>query len=160
MHPGNNQKHYWINYAPNSTLQDLQVYGTERKQSSQPIVFNSAQKQWLQAALYGLKPFKAEVIHEMPLNKKLWILRVHEAAQDVLHRWKQQIMCRQVDQFLLTFFPKSPTVQAMINIGMEDEPVRSQINLRSLGLTQEKIANRFIEEKIFPENFYQLTCND
>jgi hypothetical protein len=119
-------------------------------------VFNKKQEKMYLEALYGLSIYSEEVVNKLPKNVVVKIMSRCEVVQKILNRWKQEIVNQRVDGLLLSLFPKSPVVKAMVDTTGYDDTLRTNIPFRNLGLNQYEIAKKLVQEKLLPQNFFNL----
>jgi len=121
--------------------------------------FNGYQNFLYKRALFGLAVYTQEELEKMHTDKKKRIQKVHSRAQHILNLWKQELANQWVTALLSKLFWHSKFIQETEEkFGNEIDPnYISKLDFKSLGVTKEHIVNKLIQEKILPNNFYQLT---
>lgn len=154
---GDVNKHRFIKYE-SAAVQQIQLYGTVKYQKIEHPGFNTIQEKLYAEALYGLNFYTKEELKKMPAEKKRNVIVLYTRVQKLLNRWKQEIICDQVDTLLLAMFPRSPFIKAMSEAKYYDKDLDCTLSLRDLGVTDQKlIAERLVQAKLLPYNFFKLT---
>lgn len=148
-------KHMFLPYE-NPVLEDIQLNGHKRYQQLETPVFNSVQHKLYAEAVYGLSYFSTEQVEQMSKSKKLRVMAKYAKAQRILNRWKQEIVHEKVDSLLLALFPHSPLTKTLVETKGYDRDTKETHSFKELGISQQDIASRLIEENLLPENFFQL----
>ena len=143
-------KHHFVKFEKPIKPVRKKQYETETS------VFSNRQQKMYLEALYGLSVHPEEVVNRMPRNVVMKIITRCEIVQRVINRWKQEIVNEKVDCFLLKLFPKSPVTKAMVNTKGYDDSIKSKMSFKELNMDQYKIAKKLVEEKLLPENFFNL----
>lgn len=143
-------------------LQKLQLFGDsyhgKHYQQFEQDEFNQYQNRLYKDAVYGLSSYSLLQLRKMSISEKLQIKRVNRHAQVVLNRWKQEIVYKHVDNFLVSVFYKSKGLRRMIE-GSSDFTNAKEVNsfgFAELNLRKIDIALKLIEEKILPDNFFRI----
>lgn len=151
-----------VNY--DGKLGSYQRYGN--KLQRQPLQyekdpFNSYQNFLYKRALFGLSVYTQEELEKMHSDKKKRVEKVHSRAQSVLNLWKQELAGQWTIKLLSSIFWHSELVKEFgEKFGNETDPgYISKMDFKSLGVSKVDIINKLIQEKILPNNFYQLTEN-
>lgn len=149
-----------VNY--DGKLGAYQRYGN--KLYKQPVQyekdpFNSYQNFLYKRALFGLAVYTQEELSKMHTDKKKRIEKVHSRAQTILNIWKQELCNQWTIKLLENLFWHSKLVKDFNEkFGDELDPSYiSKMDFKSLGVNKMGIINKLIQEKILPNNFYQLT---
>jgi hypothetical protein len=154
---GDVNKHKFIKYEC-TAVQQIQLYGTVKYQKVEQPGFNPIQEKLFAEALYGLNFYTADELKKMPAEKKRSVIVLYTRVQKVLNRWKQEIICKQVDSLLIALFPNSPIVKFISENEYYDKDLECTMSLRDLGITSETvIAEKLIQAKLLPYNFFKLT---
>ena len=154
---GDVNKHKFIKYE-SSAVQQIQLYGTVKYQKVEHPGFNSIQEKLFAEALYGLNFYTAEELKKMSAEKKRSVIVLYTRVQKLLNRWKQEIICTQVDTLLTALFPNSPIIKFISENKYYDKDLECPFSLRDLGITSERvIAERLVQAKLLPYNFFKLT---
>ena len=154
---GDVNKHRFIKYE-STAVQQIQLYGTVKYQKIEHPGFTPIQEQLYAEALYGLNFYTAQELKVMPAEKKRSVIVLYTRVQKLLNRWKQEIICKQVDSLLLAMFPNSPIVKFLSENEYYDKDLECPMSLRDLGITSETvIAERLVQAKLLPYNFFKLT---
>lgn len=136
-------------------LQDYQVLPNRFMQYEQDK-FSAYQNFLYHRALYGLKVYEQSELKSMSKQKRTRIFKVHKRAQEVINTLKHEIVLERTNRLFAQLFPKSSTVQELLQ---ETEPAVDVVNTSSfkdLNISKKDIIERFIKERILPPNFYQL----
>ena len=151
-----------VNY--DGKLGSYQRYGN--KLQRQPLQyekdpFNSYQNFLYKRALFGLAVYTQDELDKMHTDKKKRVEKVHTRAQSLLNLWKQEIAGKCVLDILNKMFWHSDLVKDFTEkFGNDTDPSYiSKMDFKSLGVSKVDIVNKLIQEKILPNNFYQLTGN-
>lgn len=151
-----------VNY--DGKLGSYQRYGN--KLQRQPLQyerdpFNSYQNFLYKRALFGLSVYTQEELEKMHTDKKKRVEKVHGRAQSILNLWKQELAGQWTVKILNTLFWHSELVKEFgQKFGNETDPEYiSKVDFKSLGVSKVDIVNKLIQEKILPNNFYQLTAS-
>jgi hypothetical protein len=154
------QKSRSISYDENSPLKELQVSGTQYKETRyQTVVHDETpiQKLLYNHAMYGLKNYSEEEIRKMSYVKKMAILELFEQAQHQLNLWKQQLVHEKIGSFLTTIFHRSEFAKALAHYPKAINPWdKCTVTFRQLGIRKEQIVARLIEVGVLPANYYEL----
>lgn len=160
------KKHFVHPYE--SPMEELQIYGNSYKgvqyqDLSQSKVFDADEFSPYQTMLYkqvllGLKYFSDEQVRSMSFKKKLAIDKRHKRAQKVLNEWKQLIINKEVDDFLLSWFPHSKFVKNMVNNthNYTHESVTNYQSFAELNISKKDIADKLIKVGLLPKQFFIL----
>jgi hypothetical protein len=154
---GDVNKHKFIKYEPTG-VEQIQLYGTVKYQKIEQVGFNPIQEKLYAEALYGLNFYTVEELKVMPAEKKRSIMVLYTRVQRMLNRWKQEIIWKQVDNLLISLFPRSPIIKFLSENEYYDRDLECSLTLRDLGITSETlIAEKLIESKLLPYNFFKLS---
>jgi hypothetical protein len=156
---GNVKKHLFVNYeTKNQFVNKIQTGGTSKYQSFEKVHhFTLLQQEIYDKTVYGFNAYTQEEIDSMSKGKRYRVAMVYTKARRILNRWKQEIINEKMDSFLIRLFPNSPIVKQMIRVkGYDDNLDVSNITFRSLGISEQMIANKLIEYGFLPNNFYQI----
>lgn len=149
-------KHRFMPYETNLHIEEIQQKGKSKYQVMDQPVFNKIQQQLYAETVYGLSYFSETDISKMSKSKKLRVLAKYAKAQRILNRWKQEIVYSKVDSIFLALFPNSRITKLLVDTQGYDRSSRETHSFKELGLTQEDVANKLMEVKLLPENFFQL----
>jgi hypothetical protein len=155
---GDVNKHKFVKYE-SSAVKQIQLYGTVKYQKIEHPGFNPIQEKLYYEAVYGLNFYSTEEIKEMSVEKKRNVIVLYTRVQKVLNKWKQEIICKQVDNFFLALFPNSPFTKFLVeNTDYYDKNLECPLSLKDLGVTNERvIAEKLVQSKLLPFNFFKLT---
>ena len=154
---GDVNKHRFIKYE-STAVKEIQLYGTVKYQKIEHAGFNPIQEQLYAEALYGLNFYSAQELKSMSAEKKRSVIVLYTRVQKLLNRWKQEIICKQVDNLLIALFPNSPITKSITEKEYYDKDLECPMSLRDLGITSESlIAERLVQAKLLPYNFFKLT---
>ena len=141
----------------NATKPEVSKKPRRRKSRYEQDKFNKTQNFLYKRALFGLNLYSREELKGMHWEKKRRIKRVQKRAQGLINIWKQQEANTITNMFLITCFPKSPIVKALVSEPFKDlvdVDFRNNLELRDLGITKDIIVERFIAEGVLPKEFY------
>jgi len=118
--------------------------------------FNPNQQRLFRQALFGINQYNAKTLNKMDFNEKLLINRMHNRAAVVLNQWKKELADDVVDAFLLVFFPNSKLAKKLTEpINVIPEGIQ-MADFKELGVTPYQIAQKLVDNKVLPQNFFQL----
>lgn len=160
---GDANKHQFIRYekptALSSYVKKIQLKGTVKYQKiEEQTKFSPKQKDLYSKLLYGFKAYTKEEINAMTESKKINVTINYTKAHRILSRWKQDITFSKLDDLLLFLFPKSPIIKQFVSTKgyINDIPEKDKIFFSEIGINQDAIVNKLIENDLLPKNFYQL----
>jgi len=145
-------------------LQKLQLFGDSYKgknyQQFEQDVFNSYQNRLYKNAVYGLASYDLLQLQKMNLREKLEIKRIHRLTQHVLNLWKQEIVSKLVDEFLLSVFHKSKSVKELVASTDHYTNLKEMngFEFAELNISKADIALKLIEQNILPANFFRMAA--
>lgn len=145
-------------------LSEYQNYGSnyqkKRYSEYERDEFNSYQNFLYKRALFGLSVYAEEELSTMHWDKKKRIQKVHQRAQNVLNLWKQELANQWVATGLTEVFHHSQLVKDLVKIFADhtDPDYISTLDFKGMDISKKDIVNKLIEEKVLPNNFYQLTA--
>jgi hypothetical protein len=145
-------KHHFVKFDK----QNKKPVHRKHYQETEAPVFNNKQQKMYLEALYGLSVYPQEMVNRMPRNVVMKIITRCEIVQKVINRWKQEIVNQRVDRLLLNLFPKSPIVKAMVDVKGYDDTIKTRVSFKDLGVDEYKIARKLVDEKLLPQNFFNL----
>jgi len=163
-------------YQSLSDLEKIQTTNTRYQQSAKP---DYQERQWLsqyqyqvyRTALFGLKAFSKKELYKMSIAAKNRIVKFYKRAQEILNRWKQQLvneMFEQLCSMKYTKFPYNP-FQKVFNdtkIGVQafgrttDDAFECTLSFTQLKISREQVIFKLIQEQVLPTNFYKLRNNE
>jgi hypothetical protein len=161
------KKHFISSYH-SEKVNNLQIHGNspcskgyQDDQSFHQIenLFTPYQNKLYREAMHGLSIYTGQEIEAMSFKEKLRIEHLHKKAQRILNEWKQSIVSQQVDQLLLTLFPKSPFLKKEIIDRTKDytnNTITNHHSFSELNITRIDIIRKLIEKKILPEVSHNL----
>lgn len=151
-------KHQFMKYETPAHVKKIQLKGTVKYQKIEEVKLSPKQKDLYSKVVYGFKAYTIEEIKNMSERKKINVTVTYTKAQRILRNWKQDLTFNNLDNLMLTIFPKSSIVKALCsttghldNVSKEDE-----ISFKDLGINQNQILDKLIEFQLLPKNFYQL----
>lgn len=160
------KKHFVHPYESN--LEQIQLYGNSYKGVQYQDVTNSKvfdtdefspyQTMLYKQVLLGLKYYSDEEILQMSFKKKLTIDKRHKKAQKLLNEWKQLIINKEVDDFLLKWFPNSKVIKGMVKKTQNytHESITNYQSFAELKITKKDIADKLIQAGLLPKKFFML----
>ena len=147
-----------INYTGN--YKQFQQEGSRNGNKNYQIdgmTLNNYQQFLYNRALYGLSVYTKEDLMIMSKSKRNRILKVYKRSQTVLNLWKQELVNRKTNDFLLKMFPNSRVTQDFVNEGnFTDESYVNTTNFKDLGVKTKDIIDKLLDEGILPKNYYEL----
>jgi len=153
-------KYQFIRYESTSYVKNIQISGTVKYQKIQPEEnFNEKQRDLYQKTVYGFKAYSKEELNALNEKSKQQIIVNYTKVQRILNKFKQDVLYKTVDNFLLAMFPKSNIVKQFTSVsGHLKEPVlEEEFTFDELGISKFAIVNKLMEYSLLPKNFYQLT---
>lgn len=145
-------------------LQKLQLFGDSYRgkayQQFEQDQFTPYQKRLYKDAVYGLSSYGLEELRSMSIRDKLAIKQTHRLAQHILNQWKQEIVTKLVDEFLLSVFYRSQTVKKLVDYSGDYFNLKeiNHFEFSELNLSKVDIALKLVKEKILPEDFFRLAA--
>lgn len=152
---GDVNKHKFVGYE-NPQVKAIQLHGNAKYQEFERPVFNSTQQRIYSETLYGLNVYSIKQVAKMPKEKKDEISARYARVQCVLNNWKQDVVNKSVDDFLVSLFPHSTLVKRMSSVKRYTYDHHESYTFKELGLTQEKIAEKLLQFNLLPSNFFNL----
>lgn len=153
-------KHQFIRYESPSYVKKIQISGTVKYQKIQTEkTFNQKQTDLYQKTIYGFKAYSKEELTALNEKSKREILVNYTKVQRILNKFKQEILYKSVDSFLLSLFPKSKLIKDFTNVEgyLKEQVIEEDFTFDELGISKFAIANKLMEYSLLPKNFYQLS---
>ena len=149
-------------YQYKGSLEEFQQQGSsfkgERYMDYEVDPYSQYQNFLYKRILYGLSIYSKEEVEVMPEKKRARILKNQRRGQKTLNLYKQEIVNKITNNFFQKYFPESPITKALTGeFNTTDEDFINKLDLKSLGITKKHVIDRFIEAKLLPNNFYELT---
>lgn len=155
---GDVNKHQFIYYnSDNDIAKSIQTDGRKNYQLFDQPEFNRIQKDIYTQAVYGLKAFKNEEIMLMQPKKIEEIKNLHSKAKVIINKFKQEVSCHSVDNFLMRLFPRSLMIKHITSVQGTDPFISVSLSLKDLKITPTMLAKKLVEYGVLPKNFFQLT---
>lgn len=143
-------------------IEKIQLYGKNLNgvtyQDYEPLKFNYTQYRMYYSLLNGLKFYKPEIVAKFSQAKKDHITRKHKKTQQVINRWKNQIVNAYSNHIFKSIFWNSDIAKEMVALTEQDDTALNTMTFRELGLQKHQIAQKLIEHKLLPDNFFLLTA--
>jgi hypothetical protein len=139
-------------------LEYKERFQDEQKPKYQEIsrpVFNKMQQTLYAKTVYGLSYYTRSELKKLPKTRLQQLEDQHQQIQELLNKWKTEVMHSKLDNILLALFPKSPIVKAITGLQPENKHVSTK-SFKELGINQVQIAHKLMSEGYLPENFFQL----
>lgn len=141
---------------------------SQRAKYQERVWLNDYQYELYNTALYGLSSYSQGQLQKIPYHQRRKITSFHERVQKVLNLWKQQLVNQLFEQLCsiqLNKFPQNPfnTVFQHTKIGVNyfgkrtDDLFQCTLTFEQLKINRKQIINKLITERVFPQNFFQLT---
>lgn len=163
------KKHFVMEYDTKSLVtENIQLYGNTyngiqfqdkvAQRVADSTILSEFQNKLYKDALHGLKMYSKKELATMPERQRTAIERAHNKAQRILNLWRQTIVNKQVDDFLLALFPHSKMIKEMAECteGYTNNDVQNEQSFTDLGIDKIQIINKLIQEKILPGTFFNL----
>jgi hypothetical protein len=151
------QKHQWLYYEGIQVDKHIPLKGVSKYQQLEFKPFNKTQQTLYNEVVYGLSTYSENELVEMSKTKKNNIVKTFERTQRLLNHWKQEIINKDVDEFLMKLFPHSKITKAFVQTKGIDSNVKNKSSFKDLKITNVMIASKLIEFKILPLNFFELS---
>ena len=134
----------------NSVIEDRKINQSVRKD------FNAEQHKMYSLLIHGLKALTEEEIKDLSVKDKVLIQTNHIKVQKALNIWKHELSHNISSSFLEKMFPHSKLVRNVVKmVDCEDDFVNT-CTFKQLGLDKFKIAEKLIELKFLPNDFFEL----
>jgi len=119
---------------------------------------NLFQRHLYEKTIYGLKAFPDHQVEEMCPRKKKEIEEIHQSAEYVLNKWKQQMTNRLTNRILEKLFPKSEITKLFTRKHRKtvDPKFNMLFELKDYGVTKKQVIDKLIEKQLLPKDFYEL----
>ena len=148
-----------INYTGN--YKQFQQEGSKHGNKNYQIdgmVLTNYQQFLYNRALYGLSVYSKEDLMLMSKSKRNRILKVYKRSQSILNLWKQELVNRKTNDFLMKMFPNSRITQDFTTAGnFIDDSYTNTTKFSDLGVKTKDIINKLLDEGILPKNYYELS---
>lgn len=161
------KKHLTMPYQ-SVELDSIQLYGISVKALPKHVEtryakynrekFTPYQTQLYKEVLCGLAYYSKEELQKLQPMRKTAIRIAHIKAKSLLNQWKQSLIVKEVDEFLLKLFPHSNQIKAFVEQTKDytDESVVPSQTFEELGISKYDIAEKLISVGLLPESFFQL----
>lgn len=159
-------------YQSLADLKKLQTNQNTYQQSARPLYqerkwLSQYQYQIYRTALYGLNAFSKKELYKMSIVAKNRIAKFYRRAQEILNRWKQQLVNELFEELCSIKYSKfafNPFKKVFddTTIGVEkfgrttDDSFECTLTFVQLKISREQIIYKLINEQVLPTNFYQL----
>ena len=148
----------FVRYNYSNSYKKIQAISKNTKfQKLEANRFTPIQKRLYDEVIYGFAAFEKEELNCMSKTKRFDVLVNYTKAKRILNRWKQEIVNEAVNSLFSGLFPKSPVTKAFCSNNGYDDDQLCDLSFHELGITKNQIANKLIEFKVLPQNFYELT---
>lgn len=118
--------------------------------SSNFFEMNTIQRNMYRRLFYGMEAFSAEEVKTMSKIDISKVTRDHSKAQKVVNEMKYKKLYSDYNKLLAVIFP-----HVKLDFYKDGQDV-SLPSLKELKITTVDIVNRWVEEKLLPENFFNL----
>jgi hypothetical protein len=146
----------YIPYS-NKYVIEKQLEPKPKYQHIEQSVFNVQQQKIYALSIYGLSVFSKEEVQKLAPEEKTKIIRNYTRIQSFLNKWKQELAEAKVNNLLLSLFHNSKIIKDFCSVNGYDKDHKDFHTFKELGLTQQVIAKKLVEQKLLPKNFFQLT---
>lgn len=132
---------------------DTTAYETTRATSTQrnTFIMNEIQRTMYRRLMYGMKNYTEEQVSTMNLTDIMHIEKDHARATDVINKLKYERVYGAYNKLLSVIFP-----QVELDY-YKDGKFCNLPSLKELKITARDIADAWINNKLLPLNFYNLT---
>jgi len=146
---GNNSRHIYSGH-----YRDYHLFPKTNKKVL--TEFNSYQRLLYERAMFGLGVYSAQEIKDMDRKKRKRIIKVHKRTKRIINVWKQEIIISLSDYIFEKYVPRmSENIKKLVACEPDPE-VHCDMDLSKLGIKKKEIVKKLIEEKVLPQNFYEL----
>lgn len=121
------------------------------KEQNNYFEMNAIQRSMFRRLMYGINAYSSEEIQTMTEIIKYSIKKDHTKAIEVVNKMKYEKYYGDYNKLLSAIFPK---IKLSFYKDGQDFPTPS---LKELKITTSDIINAWINEKLLPLNFYQIT---
>ena len=122
----------------------------QNNKSSNFFEMNTIQRNMYRRLFYGMEAFSAEEVKTMSKIDISKVTRDHSKAQKIVNQMKYEKYFNDYNKLLAVIFPH-------VKLGFcKDGQDVSVPSLKELKITTVDIINKWIEEKLLPQNFYNL----
>jgi hypothetical protein len=136
------------------TLSKYQTEGNHKYQTTNDIL--KYQDLLYNRAMFGLGVYSSTEIKAMTSEKRKRIVKVHKRTKKVINIWKQELIVTLSNHIFKTFFPNMPLSQEFLNDCEKDPEYHCNFKLQDLGITKQDIILKLLQEKILPQNTFNL----
>ena len=118
-------------------------------------IFNTYQNKLYKSCTYGLGAYSQKELKQMSFSERLSIIGRFLKVQEILNRWKQELVSKAVNDFLSSVFYHSKSVKRLIekSNNYTDDDLICYHSFKDLGISKLDIAKKLIQESILPKNF-------
>ena len=145
-----------MSYKIKTHVKNIQIHGKKQYQEFEKPVFNLAQQIIYSEVVYGLKSYTENQLAKLPEVRKQAINQRFNRAQRFLNGWKQEIINKKVDDFLVSLFPKSKIIKHMISVKGHDDTIKQPQSFKSLGISKQNVAEKLVQNRLLPKDFFQI----
>ena len=112
--------------------------------------------------MYGLTVYSDDEVSTMHPSKKKRITFTQRDGQRVINRLKQEAVTRILNGLFVKLWTKNVFQHNLIAnaIPEPDETYNIHLSFEQLGINKKLLVDRFIQHRVLPQNFYQLTSQD
>lgn len=143
-------------------IEEYQLYGNLKKRRGysqyEPESLNVYQKHLYLKAVKGFSAFTKEELKIMPAEKKNIVKALYHKTQRVLTLLKHEQVNELTNKFFKTIFPKAKVCKMLLESSKNytTTNLENKLTFDALGITQNQIIERLIQENILPFDFYKL----
>ena len=150
------KKHHWMNYESSVITKDIQSKVPNRLYQEK-LRLSPKQVKMYRLAVYGVEALTPEEFKVMSSSESDSIRKTQSRAQRLINLWKQEIVNRKLDGFLIKLFPNSSVIKHMVTIKGSDDSIKDKHSFKELGISKDMIANKLVESNLLPREFFKLT---
>ena len=148
-----------INYEGSMQMSSFIRYDEANQQqnnrrSANFFEMNTIQRNMYRRLFYGMEAFSVEEVKTMSKIDISKVTRDHTKAQKIVNEMKYQKLYGDCNKLLAVIFPH---VKLGFHKDGQDIPLPS---LKELKISTVDIINKWIEEKLLPENFFNLNITN
>lgn len=142
-------------------IQQQQLHGKPRSTrplQPQDIPFNDIQQFVYRKALYGLAVYTPEDVKTMEPREKFAIIRTQRKAQHLINVLKIDTINQTVRDLFGKFFWNSDQGKEFVDDKHTDYNEVCNMSFKDLGINKHMIAQKLIDSKVLPADFFQLVA--
>jgi hypothetical protein len=142
-------------------IQQQQLHGNNRstrQYQPQDIPFNDLQQFIYRKALYGLAVYKPQDVKNLERKEKFEIIKLQRKAQHVINVFKLDTINQMVKGLFGKYFWNSDQGKEFVDEKYTDYNEVCSMSFKDLGINKHMVAQKLIEAKVLPVDFFQLVA--